>query len=182
MDERGEDNALIARIARGDRAAFEQLYQRHAGWLTARLDSRCADRDLVDIAAQDAFLVVWSSAKKYRGTGDVGAWIWGIAIRKLIDQLRKRRPIPLPPESVVPAAVSFEEDLLGGGAYNEVTDAIRLLEPDLQVVLLATAVDGLSTKEASRLLGIPQGTVKTRLMRARHQLRSAATTIPEGPR
>ena len=174
MEQRGEDEALIARVARGDRGAFEQLYRRHAEWMTARLQSRCADPDLVDIAVQDTFLVVWSSARKYEGRGDVGAWMWGIAIRKLIDQLRKRRPVPLPPEAVVPVAVSFEEDLLAGGPYSGVTDALRQLEPELQVVLLATAVDGLSTREAARLLGIPQGTVKTRLMRARRQLQDSA--------
>ena len=177
MEQRGEDEALIARVARGDRAAFEQLYRRNGAWITARLQSRCADVDLVDIAVQDTFVVVWSSAHKYKGTGDVGAWMWGIAIRKLVDQLRKRRPLPLPPEAVVPVAVSFEEDLLASGPYSGVADALRQLEPDLQVVVLATAVDGLSTREAARLLGIPQGTVKTRLMRARRQLQDSAHEV-----
>jgi RNA polymerase sigma-70 factor, ECF subfamily len=51
--------------------------------------------------------------------------------------------------------------------------AIRNLHPDLQTVLIVTAIDGLSTKEAGHLLGVPQGTVKTRLMRARQQLQEA---------
>ena len=174
MDHGTADQALLAQIASGDRAALEALYRRHSGWITARLQHRCADTDLVDTAVQDTFLAAWRGAKRYSGRGDVGAWLWGIAIRKLIDQLRLRRPTPIAPELLnmtIVGAVSFEEELLGSGAFGAVGPAFARLEPDLQAVLLATAIDGLTTKEASRLLGVPQGTVKTRLMRARAQLR-----------
>lgn len=178
--ERNEDTALVARIARGDRSAVEQLYRRHALWLTKRLTSRCSDPDLVDIAIQDTFVAVWKSAKKYRGDGDVGAWIWGIAVRRLIDQMRKRRPVPMEASLVQSrhgkpmvndgasnSIVSFEDELLGNGAHGALGPAIRQLHPDLRAVLILTAVDGLTTKEAATVLGIPQGTVKTRLQRAR---------------
>ncbi len=176
-DAEAEDRALVARIARGDRSALEQLYRRHAEWLTSRLESRCGDPDLVDIAVQDTFLAVWRSAKKYKGTGAVGAWIWGIGVRRLIDQLRKRRPAPVAP-NVVPhfdsvfgdGVVSSEDQLIDEGVHGRVGDAVRDLDPDLRAALVATAIDGLTTKEAARLLGVPQGTVKTRLMRARQQL------------
>lgn len=167
---RTEDQALVAKIARHDRSALEQLYHRHVQWLIARLGTRCADPDLVDMAVQDTFLAIWKSAKKYRGDGDVGAWIWGIAVRRLIDQTRKRRPTPV---AVEPEAhTSFEQELLSSGAYGDVGDAVRRLEPELQAVLVLTAIDGLTTKEAAGLLSIPQGTVKTRLMRARRELRA----------
>lgn len=169
------DQALLAQIASGDRAALEALYRRHSPWITARLHHRCADTELVDTAVQDTFLAAWRGAKRYSGRGDVGAWLWGIAIRKLIDQLRLRRPTPIAPDLMntsITDAVSFEEELLGSGAFGAVGPAFARLEPDLQAVLLATAIDGLTTKEAARLLGVPQGTVKTRLMRARAQLRA----------
>ena len=176
MTETTPDDALVARIASGDRAALEALYRLHAPWITARLAHRCHDDDLVDIAVQDTFLAAWHGARRYERRGQVGAWLWGIAIRKLIDQLRKRRPVPLAPETAeqaVQSAVGFEEELLGSGAYGSVAPALARLDPDLQAVILATAIDGLTTKEAARLLGVPQGTVKTRLMRARAQLREA---------
>jgi RNA polymerase sigma-70 factor (ECF subfamily) len=168
----GEDRALVARISRGDRVALEQLYRRHAGWLTARLDSRCGDADLVDIALQDTFTSVWKSAKKYRGDGAVAAWLWGIALRRLIDQLRKRRPTPMDPQTIqsFDKAMSFEDALIDNGTHGALGPALRQLHPDLQAVLIATAIDGLTTKEAARLLGVPQGTVKTRLLRARKNL------------
>lgn len=168
----GEDRALVTRISRGDRVALEQLYRRHAGWLTARLDSRCGDADLVDIALQDTFTSVWKSAKKYRGDGAVAAWLWGIALRRLIDQLRKKRPTPIDPQTMhnFDRAMSFEDTLIDNGTHGALGPALRQLHPDLQAVLIATAIDGLTTKEAARLLGVPQGTVKTRLMRARQNL------------
>lgn len=173
---RGEDEALIARVARGDRVALEQLYFRHAPWLTGRLQARCGDIELVDTAIQDTFLAVWKAAKKYRGEGAVGAWIWGIAIRRLIDQIRKKRPEPIAPDVIAAMntdTVSFESDFLESGVHGELGPALHSLDPDLQAVLIATALDGLTTKEAGRLLGIPHGTVKTRLMRARTRLQEA---------
>lgn len=173
---RGEDEALIARVARHDRSALEQLYGRHAGWVTDRLEARCSDPDLVDLAVQDTFLAVWKTASAFRGDGQVGAWIWGIAIRRLIDQIRKKRPEPIAADVVAAqagATESFEDRLLDSGAHGAVGPAFQTLDPDLQAVLIATAIDGLTTKEAAKLLGIPHGTVKTRLMRARARLQEA---------
>ena len=181
----GEDRALLARIARGDRSALEQLYRRHAAWMTARLESRCGDPDLADLALQDTFVAVWRSADRFRGDGQVGAWLWGIAVRRLIDQLRKRRPTPVPAAVLnrhtnqrarrYDEAMSFENALVDNGAHGPLGPALRSIEPELRSVLIATAIDGLTTKEAARMLGIPQGTVKTRLLRARRQLQELLT-------
>lgn len=177
----GEDRALLARVASGDRTALELLYRRHAGWLTARLQSRCGDPELTDIAVQDTFLTVWRAPKSYRGEGAVGAWLWGIGIRRLIDQLRKRRSTPIDPariggaDPVLPSPDAADELFAssGYGDYSDLGPSLAGLAPDLRAVLIATAIDGLSTKEAAVLLGVPQGTVKTRLMRARHAMQEA---------
>ncbi len=187
---RTEDHALLARVADGDRVALELLYRRHARWLTARLQARCGDPDLADLAVQDTFLAVWKSAKKFRGDGDVGAWIWGIGARRLVDQLRRRRSTPIDPSVVATsldagesAPSSEDEHLAVDGAASS---AVAALEPELRAVFVLTVVDGLSTREAARALGIPQGTVKTRAMRARQLLRAElaepTSHWEEGPR
>ncbi len=82
-------------------------------------------------------------------------------------------PVELPsvgsnhPDAVAPSA---EQEYLSGQVGGELGEAFRRLTPELQAVLLATAVDGLTTREAAVLLGVPQGTVKTRLLRARSQI------------
>lgn len=167
-----DDQALITRIARGDRSALDELYRVHAGWITARLQRRCGQPELVDSAVQDTFLAVWKSARKYERKGEVGAWLWGIAIRRLIDQTRKRRPTPM---DLFPgsqgSASSAEDTVFDIGLHGDLADALATLEPDLREVMMVTTFDGLSTREAADLLGVPQGTVKTRMMRARTRLR-----------
>lgn len=168
----GEDRALLARIARGDRSALEQLYRRHAAWMIARLESRCGDPDLADLALQDTFVAVWRTAGRFRGEGQVGAWLWGIAVRRLIDQLRRKRPTPVPADVIsrYDGAMTFEDRLVDDGTHGHLGPALRSIDPELRAVLIATALDGLTTREAAHALGIPQGTVKTRLRRARQQL------------
>jgi RNA polymerase sigma-70 factor (ECF subfamily) len=167
--ERG-DVEVLAAVAEGDRPALRVLYDRHAPWLALRLARRCADPGVVDETIQDTFLAVWRGAGRYRGQGDVGAWIWGIAIRRLIDALRRR-----PRAEVLVAEVddrrSAEEEVLLGVEYGDLGGALGKLSPELRAVVQATVLDGLTSREAGRLLGIPTGTVKTRMMRARAQLR-----------
>jgi RNA polymerase sigma-70 factor (ECF subfamily) len=82
------DAELLAGVAEGDPEAFGVLYDQHAPWLLVRLRQRTADLDLADQLAQETFLVVWRDAGRFRGRGAVGAWIWGIAVRRLLDTQR----------------------------------------------------------------------------------------------
>jgi RNA polymerase sigma-70 factor (ECF subfamily) len=166
------DVDVLAAIAAGDRHALRVLHDRHAPWLSLRLARRCADAGVVDEALQDTFMAVWRGAGRYDGRGDVGAWIWGIAIRRLIDALRR-----LPRSEVLVAEVDdrgcVEEEVVLGVEHGDLGGALSQLSPQLRAVVQATVLDGLTSREAGRLLGIPTGTVKTRMMRARAQLRAA---------
>jgi RNA polymerase sigma-70 factor (ECF subfamily) len=175
MSERPSDVALLAGIASGDEGALRTLYDRHAAWLLLRLRRRTPDPDLAVEAVHDTFVSVWKAAGSFRGDGDVGAWLWGIAIRQLISRLRKRTA-PTPVSSQVvharsPAVRSAEEELLLAVEHGRVGNALRALSPELRQALQATVLDGLTTKEAAYLLGIPQGTVKSRVRLAKSQLR-----------
>jgi RNA polymerase sigma-70 factor (ECF subfamily) len=162
------DAELLAAIAEGRVDALRQLHERHAPWLAARLSHRSADQSVVDEAIQDTFVAVWKKPESYRGEGDVGAWLWGIAIRKLIDKLRRSR---VPYLDRAGAVESAEEAVLTGIGYGDLGRALEGLSPELMAVVQARILDGLSTREAARLLGIPNGTVKTRLMRAKQIMR-----------
>ena len=164
------DRELLAAVRLSDRSALRSLYERHAPWLLLRLKRRCSDPEMVAEVLQDTFLAVWRGAKGYRGSGEVGAWIWGIAVRRLIDQLRRRPRVLglLRPHANEPSA---EERVLEGVEHGDLAGALNRLSPELRAVIQATVLDGLTAREAGRLLGIPAGTVKTRLMRARARLR-----------
>jgi RNA polymerase sigma-70 factor (ECF subfamily) len=171
------DEELLRAVGQGDRAALHELHDRHAPWVMARLRRRCADPDVAVEAVQDTFVAVWRSAARWDGRGEPAAWIWGIAIRRLIGVLRKRdrwAPVVAVRLDRAPdVVVAAEEQVLLGIEHGGLAAAMASLSPELRAVLQATVLDGLSTREAAHLLGIPAGTVKTRAMRARAQLRGA---------
>jgi RNA polymerase sigma-70 factor, ECF subfamily len=169
------DRELLTAVANGERGALAELYRRHAPWLVLRLSRRCADAGVVDEVVQDTFVGAWRGAACYRGQGEVAAWLWGIAIRRLIDQLRGRGPVGLPLTEAADDEPSAEERVLLGVEYGDLGGALRRISPELRAVVQATILDGLTTREAGRLLGIPAGTVKTRMMRARAALREELT-------
>ena len=169
-DERA-DAELLAATADGDRTALEALYVRHVPWLLVRLTRRCADRTIVDEVVQDTFVDVWRGAGRWAGRGEVGAWIWGIGVRRLLDRLRRRPARLLSLGDHDELVRSAEEEVLLGVQFGDLGGALDRLSPELRVVVEATVLDGLTTREAGRLLGIPAGTVKTRMMRARAVLR-----------
>lgn len=170
------DAELVAAIAARDRGALRVLYGRHTPWLAARLRRRCADPDIVAEALQDTWLAVWKSPG-WDSRGAVGAWLWGIAIRRLIGVLRKRNRWDLVRDHRFDRdddlAVSAEDRVLVGVEHGDLAGALASLSPELRSVVQATVLDGLTTKEAARLLGIPRGTVKSRMARARVELRGA---------
>ncbi len=166
------DEKLMADLRDGDRNALRVLHERHAPWLMLRLSRRCGDREVVDEAVQDTFLAIWRRPEGYRGTGSVPAWIWGIAVRRLIDQMRRHKLPGLPLCGVHEATtVSAEEQVLDSVEHGDLASALNRLSPELRAVVQATVLDGLTTREAATLLGIPTGTVKTRMMRAKPLLR-----------
>ncbi|MFI0163824.1 RNA polymerase sigma factor [Streptomyces sp. NPDC017095] len=186
----GGDAALVRAVADGDATAMGALYDRHAGWLHARLTRRCPDPELVREVLQDTFVTVWRSAAGHRGQ-EAGGWLWTIAARRLVDARRAqeraaRGAEPLPEPGAAgrweqAAAPSAEDRVLAGLEYGDVGTALDRISPELREVLRATVVDGLSTREAARLLGIPEGTVKSRARRARAELREALDRLHPSP-
>ena len=168
------DAELVLAVVERDRGALNELYRRHAPWLAVRLSRRCADPAVVDEVLQDTFVAAWKGAARFTGDGQVAAWLWGIAIRRLVDAFRRRPPdsYPLDDHSAARHVVESAEDLvLVGVEHGDLAGALGRLSPELRSVVQATVLDGLTTREAGRLLGIPAGTVKTRMMRARRVLR-----------
>ncbi|MFJ5294057.1 MULTISPECIES: RNA polymerase sigma factor [unclassified Streptomyces] len=176
------DAALLRAVAKGDPAALAALYDRHAGWLHARLTRRCADPDVVREVLQDTFVTVWRSAGSHRGD-EAGGWLWVIAGRRLVDAQRaltRAARAESAAHEAAPVAASAEDRVLAGLEYGDVGTALDRISPELRDVLRATVVDGLTTRETAQLLGIPEGTVKTRAVRARRELRAALAGLAPG--
>jgi RNA polymerase sigma-70 factor (ECF subfamily) len=123
-------------------------------------------------AVQDTFVVIWQKPRSFRGDGDVAAWLWGIAIRRLISRLRKRSDVAAAfgSSDTVPAA---EDEVLLSVEYGDMGAALARLSPEMRAVIQAVVLDGLSAREAAQLLNVPVSSVKTRLFRAKAHLRAA---------
>ncbi|MCP2305242.1 RNA polymerase sigma factor [Actinokineospora globicatena] len=165
-----DEAGLVQRAARGDRVAFERFYRLTSPWLVVRLRRRCRDEQLVADVMQETYLAVWRAAGRLSGvlTEESGlGWLWTIASRRLVDGFRRqaREGRPVPADAMV--AVSAEEALLEQVLDGDVGAAVDGLAPELWAVLRALVLDGLSVKETSRVLDVPEGTVKTRARRAR---------------
>jgi RNA polymerase sigma-70 factor (ECF subfamily) len=165
------DAELLAMVAAHDPQALRIFHDRHAPWLLARLRRRCSNDDVVFDALQDTFVAVWRSAEAWNGEGEPAAWLWGIASRRLIGSLRARsRWAPTADVDGVDA-VDPHDPIGRFVERSSLGEVIESLPGDLHAVVVATYVDDLSVSQTGRLLGLPNGTVKTRLMRARRRMR-----------
>jgi RNA polymerase sigma-70 factor (ECF subfamily) len=178
MDSGPGDETLLLAVADRDLGAFRTLYERHAGWLAIRLARRCNDRDLVADAVQDTFVAVWQRPRGFRGDGDVAAWLWGIAIRRLVSRRRNRSAVAGVFENASATVPAAEDQVLLSVGYGDIGQALARLSPEMRAVIQAVVLDGLSAKEAAQLLHVPLASVKTRLYRAKVHLRAA---LAEGP-
>lgn len=172
-----DEAELLRRTARGDRRAFDELYRRTAPWLLVRLRRRCSDPDVVADVLQDTYLAVWRAAGSFAGPAardSSAAWLWSIATHRLVDALRRRartsRPTAAPPDR---AAAPAEEEALAGCLDHDVERALTALPPELRQVVQSLILDGLSVRQTAVVLGMPEGTVKSRARRARIALREA---------
>lgn len=172
MEGSASDATLLVSVAERDIGAFRTLYERHAGWLALRLARRCNDSELVADAVQDTFVAIWQKPRSFRGDGDVAAWLWGIAIRRLVSRLRQRTDVAAAfgSSETVPAA---EDEVLLSVEYGDMGAALARLSPEMRAVIQAVVLDGLSAREAAQLLNVPVSSVKTRLFRAKAHLRAA---------
>jgi RNA polymerase sigma-70 factor, ECF subfamily len=168
------DDELVAAVAAGDRHAMELLYRRHAPWLAGRLAARTSSRELAEEALQDTFLAAWRGARAYHGTGEVPAWLWGIARRRLAS-LARRQPhgglsLDAAGERVDPAT-GPEEAALGRDASARIRRALAHLPDEQRAAITAVVYQGQSIEEAALAAKVAEGTIKSRLHRARLHLR-----------
>ena len=164
--ERSDAELLAAHVA-GDRYAFGELFHRHQRQLhrLARLTTRSPE-DAED-ALQDAMLSAHRGAGSFRHDAAVGSWLHRIVVNACLDRLRRakaHRTVPL--EDVYPVAdrsAQVETAIV-------VERALARLLIGQRAAIVAVDMQGYSVADTARLLGVPEGTVKSRCARARVRL------------
>lgn len=176
MDTGETDEALLAAVGRREQHALRLLYERHAKGVMRLLARLTSDRTVAEEVLQDTFLAVWRHYDGYRGQASVRSWLYGVARRRAHDTLRGRS-IQLTEiderYDVVEREAGPEERALASAEVDDVARAMRELPGHLRVVIELVAGEGMGYTEVSAVLGIPVGTVKSRMSHARQQLAAA---------
>jgi RNA polymerase sigma-70 factor, ECF subfamily len=168
---------LLARIAlASDAAAFHELYQSYGPRVKAYLVRRGVDAATAEDLAQETLLAVWRRAALFSSTkGSASTWIFSIARNLWIDRLRKEVPWQeLPPAHAEASSPEPSPEVVL--SENEVTIRVRAalatLPAEQQRVLELAYLRGLSHGEIAAELGVPLGTVKSRVRLAYQRLRA----------
>lgn len=162
---------LLAGVAAGDEARRRAVadvfrtFREPVLSLCLHLTGRRADAEDV---LQDVFLAVHRALPHFRGESRLSTWIYRIAIRAALEHRARRRPSePLDPELPGP---SQEDDLVARDRARRLLQAMAALSAEHRTVLSLFAVEGLSHREIAEILGVPEGTVWSRLNLARKRL------------
>lgn len=176
------ERAIVARIAQGDRDALAEIYGRYRRPLYAYLRLTTTDSGLAEEMLQDTLLAVWRSARAFKGESSVRSWLYGIARRQAHNSLRRVKP-PLVDATALETLRSPEpgpETLaLAGVARDTLAAAIDDLSPLLRETLMLVMVHELTYQEASGVLNVPIGTVRSRLSNAKRTLQRLLETEVE---
>jgi RNA polymerase sigma-70 factor (ECF subfamily) len=167
-DQDRSDGELLAAHVAGDRYAFEELFHRHHRQLyrLAQISSRTPE-DAAD-ALQDAMLSAHRSAPRFRHDASVSSWLYRIVVNACLDRLRRNKSH---------LTTALEDDAYHVGDPTPRVDTALVVERALmrlpveqRAAVVAVDMQGFSVAETARLLGVAEGTVKSRCSRARAKL------------
>lgn len=166
------DPELAASALDGDRQAFTELVNRHREGVYRFIYRMVGDAQQADEAAQVAFIKAWQKLGSYKPQYSFRSWVFSIAAHAAIDDMRKEK-ITMDMETMerIPAGDNPEEIAEANERAALVRNAVLELPSSSRAVLVLREYEGLNYQEIANVLGIPVGTVMSRLNYARTLLR-----------
>lgn len=176
--------SALARVARGNAAAFTAIVERHQERLLRLCARLLGDLEEARDAAQDVFLKAYRKAADVEPRGQVYTWLYRIAVNHCLNKLRRRRLVRFlrweePGEDEAPSfdppdeGVDPESALLARRRWAATRQAISGLPHNQRAVLVLVRFEGMSYRAAAEVLGITEGAVESRLFRAMRRLEGA---------
>lgn len=179
------DDELVLRSQRGDAEAFAELGRRHEGRIYGIVYQYVKNQDDALDITRDVLLKAYGSIGRFRGTARFSSWLCRIAINKSIDFTRRAKNLrveniddPLQtdggelsrdfPDPSMPPDREVENRELGA----KIREAVDSLSPKLRTVVVLREIEGMAIEEIAEVLGCSEGTVKSRLFRARERLQA----------
>ena len=178
-----QDKALVHGLRKGSEACAQALVQQHYGEVLRYARHLCRNETLAEDITQEAFLRAWRGLGSFQADSSLSTWLFRLTSNVCIDFLRAARRHLVVPISGLDAdgeeytldapdpAKLPEEELLAREEREELRAAMDLLAPEQRLILSLRVENDLSYTDIAAVLGVREGTVKSRLARARDQLR-----------
>jgi RNA polymerase sigma-70 factor, ECF subfamily len=170
--------ALLDNARRGDPRAFVDLVRGFDHSFRRLAYRLLGDRLELDDVLQEAYTKAFAALPRFRGDSALQTWLYRIVYNTCLDQLKRQRPAAMALEPELDAAATDPADLVA--TRSALADALAALAPVERAVVLLVDADGLSYDDAAAIVGVPAGTIASRLSRARASLRRSLRTNREG--
>ncbi len=174
-----DDQAAINRVLDGDSAAYAELVERYQRRLMGLLVHACRSHHEAEDMAQETFARAYRKLHLFSGQSQFYTWLCRVAMNLLVSQRRRKRvESHLPREGFdsamdsIGSADDAEEALERSEMQSQVRQAIEMLDVERRTVVLLRDFDGMDYEAIAQTLEIPVGTVRSRLHRARLELKS----------
>jgi RNA polymerase sigma-70 factor (ECF subfamily) len=185
MTSRAEaDIALLERFHGGDVTAFDELVRAHEDRVFGICLRMMRDREAALDAVQETFLTVFRKADRYQARATFSTWLYRVTVNTCYDLLRKakrRQTEPLP-ENTHPTDTHSDDDLGAAEMRPDIEAALNDLPVEFRSAVVLVDLNGLSLQQASEILDVPVGTIKSRVFRGRRQLATSLGNLRAGSR
>ena len=179
----GQPDDLLERFARGDEAAFEELFRDFQGDVYGWIVQILRDPGVAEELTVETFLRVHRSRQHFDSTRNFASWARRIAVNLAISHLRKPHPeVPASEEAALENFGAWQPDsAVASDIQDKVRQAFAKLPPAERAVAVLAYIEERSHEEIAQSLAVPKGTVKSRLFRASRLLRKHLTKLGVTP-
>jgi RNA polymerase sigma-70 factor (ECF subfamily) len=173
------DARTLARARRGDEQAFAALVRHYDEGLRALAYRLLGDRSRMDDALQEAYVNAYRALPGFRGDASVRTWLYRIVYNACVDELRRARSV-VPIDSVRPVPSRDDDPVDSISVRESLAAALAALPAEDRAAVLLVDGAGFDYRSAAEVLAVPEGTVASRLNRARTDLRNALADRRKG--
>lgn len=166
------DLALLRRYLSGDVGAFDELMGAHQDRVFGICLRMLRDREAALDAVQDTFLTVFRKADRFKAEAAFSTWLYRVTVNTCYDHLRRasrKKAQPLPETHDV-VDVKADDGFTSAELRPEIEDALQALSSEFRAAVVIVDLEGFALETAANMLGVPVGTVKSRVFRGRRML------------
>jgi RNA polymerase sigma-70 factor (ECF subfamily) len=177
-----DDVTDVDRVLAGDPSAFEGIVRRWQGPLVNLAYRFCRDRGRAEDLAQEAFLRAYRGLGRWRRQGMFSTWLFALATNLFRTEVRRIPPVPVPLDGIEPRGPHHGGDQDDADRDRAIRRAVDTLPPKYREALILFYFREMDVAAAAAALGVPEGTLKARLARARALLRRKLPAVAAVPR